>query len=115
MDYEEIPRTGDERSTLLAFLAWQRATLARKCADLEPDQLRRRSVEPARMSPTATRLPTTATAISTTSTPPTLTRHSLHGARNANKPTRSFPAAPSTRPVARGPAEKSRCAGSSTT
>src|SRR5580704_5309319 len=50
MDYEEIPRTGDERSTLLAFLAWQRATLARKCADLEPDQLRRRSVEPSTMS-----------------------------------------------------------------
>ena len=31
--YEEIPRNGDERSTLLAFLVWQRATLARKCAE----------------------------------------------------------------------------------
>ena len=50
MDYDEIPRTGDERSTLLAFLEWQRATLARKCAGLKPDQLRIRSVEPSTMS-----------------------------------------------------------------
>jgi uncharacterized damage-inducible protein DinB len=50
MDYEEIPRTGDERSTLLAFLEWQRATLARKCAGLAPDQLRIRSVEPSTLS-----------------------------------------------------------------
>jgi uncharacterized damage-inducible protein DinB len=50
MDYQEIPRTGDERSTLLAFLEWQRGTLARKCADLEPDQLRMRSAEPSTLS-----------------------------------------------------------------
>jgi uncharacterized damage-inducible protein DinB len=50
VDYEEIPRTGDERSTLLAFLDWQRDTLARKCAGLEPDQLRIRSAEPSTMS-----------------------------------------------------------------
>jgi uncharacterized damage-inducible protein DinB len=50
MDYQEIPRTGDERSTLLAFLDWQRATLARKCADLEPGQLRTRSAEPSTLS-----------------------------------------------------------------
>ena len=50
MEYEEIPRTGDERSTLLAFLAWQRSTLARKCANLELDQLRVRSVEPSTLS-----------------------------------------------------------------
>jgi uncharacterized damage-inducible protein DinB len=50
MDYEEIPRTGDERSTLLAFLEWQRATLARKCAGLTPDQLRIRSAEPSTLS-----------------------------------------------------------------
>lgn len=50
MEYDEIPRTGDERSTLLAFLAWQRATLARKCEGLDADQLRRRSAEPSTLS-----------------------------------------------------------------
>jgi uncharacterized damage-inducible protein DinB len=50
VDYEEIPRTGDERSTLLAFLEWQRATLARKCEGLDADQLRRRSTEPSTLS-----------------------------------------------------------------
>ena len=50
MDYEDIPRTGDERSTLLAVLAWQRSTLERKCAGLEPDQLRIRSTEPSSLS-----------------------------------------------------------------
>jgi uncharacterized damage-inducible protein DinB len=50
MDYDEIPRNGDERSTLLAFLEWQRETLARKCAGLAPDQLRIRSAEPSTLS-----------------------------------------------------------------
>jgi uncharacterized damage-inducible protein DinB len=50
VDYEEIPRNGDERSTLLAFLEWQRATLARKCEELDADQLRRRSAEPSTLS-----------------------------------------------------------------
>jgi uncharacterized damage-inducible protein DinB len=50
VDYEEIPRTGDERSTLLAFLVWQRATLARKCEGLDADQLRIRSAEPSTLS-----------------------------------------------------------------
>src|SRR5450631_4710883 len=50
VDYEDIPRNGDERSTLLAFLDWQRSTLARKCAGLGPDQLRIRSAEPSSMS-----------------------------------------------------------------
>lgn len=50
MEYQEIPRSGDERSTLLAFLEWQRETLARKCAGLAPDQLRIRSVEPSTLS-----------------------------------------------------------------
>jgi uncharacterized damage-inducible protein DinB len=50
VDYEEIPRNGDERSTLLAFLGWQRATLARKCEGLNADQLRRRSAEPSTLS-----------------------------------------------------------------
>lgn len=50
MEYQEIPRSGDERSTLLAFLEWQRETLARKCAGLAPDQLRIRSAEPSTLS-----------------------------------------------------------------
>ena len=50
MEYEEIPRNDDERSTLLAFLEWQRDTLARKCAGLAPDQLRIRSAEPSTLS-----------------------------------------------------------------
>ncbi len=49
-EYEDIPRNGDERSTLLAFLEWQRGALARKCEGLEPDQLRVRSVEPSTLS-----------------------------------------------------------------
>jgi uncharacterized damage-inducible protein DinB len=50
MEIEDTPHTGDERSTLLGFLEWQRATLDRKCAGLEPDQLRIRSVEPSSLS-----------------------------------------------------------------
>jgi uncharacterized damage-inducible protein DinB len=50
VEYQEIPRNGDERSTLLGFLEWQRETLARKCAGLAPDQLRIRSVEPSSIS-----------------------------------------------------------------
>jgi uncharacterized damage-inducible protein DinB len=50
MEIEDTPHTGDERSTLLGFLEWQRATLERKCAGLEPDQLRIRSVEPSSLS-----------------------------------------------------------------
>jgi uncharacterized damage-inducible protein DinB len=44
------PGTGDERSTLLGFLAWQRGTLELKCAGLTPEQLARRSLEPSIMS-----------------------------------------------------------------
>ena len=50
MEIEDTPHTGDERSTLLGFLEWQRATLDRKCAGLEPDQLRIRPVEPSSLS-----------------------------------------------------------------
>jgi uncharacterized damage-inducible protein DinB len=50
MEYDEIPRNGDERSTLLGFLEWQRATLARKCENLTHAQLRRRSAEPSTLS-----------------------------------------------------------------
>lgn len=49
-DYAEIPRVADERVTLLAFLEWQRATLARKCEGLSAGQLRKRAVEPSTLS-----------------------------------------------------------------
>ena len=50
MQYVDIPRNDDERSTLLAFLAWQRATLERKCEGLDADQLRTRSAPPSSLS-----------------------------------------------------------------
>jgi len=50
VQYTDISRNADERTTLLEFLEWQRATLARKCEGLTPDQLRRRSVPPATLS-----------------------------------------------------------------
>jgi uncharacterized damage-inducible protein DinB len=46
LDYQDIPRTVGERDTLLSFLRWQRDTLARKCAGLKPEQLRRRAAAP---------------------------------------------------------------------
>jgi uncharacterized damage-inducible protein DinB len=49
-DYAEIPRAADERGTLLAFLEWQRATLARKCEGLTAAQLRERAVAPSTLS-----------------------------------------------------------------
>ena len=50
MQYVDIPRNDDERSTLLAFLEWQRETLARKCEGLDADQLRTRSAPPSSLS-----------------------------------------------------------------
>jgi uncharacterized damage-inducible protein DinB len=50
MQYDHIPRTADEKTTLVAFLEWQRATLARKCAGLTTEQLRRRSAAPSTLS-----------------------------------------------------------------
>jgi uncharacterized damage-inducible protein DinB len=50
MKYDDLPRTGDERATLVAFLEWQRSTLARKCAGLTADQLRMRSAAPSTLS-----------------------------------------------------------------
>ena len=50
MQYDEIPRNDDERSTLLAFLEWQRETLARKCEGLGAEQLRTRSAPPSTLS-----------------------------------------------------------------
>lgn len=48
--YEDVPREADERTTLNAFLDWQRDTLARKCEGLTPDQLRLRSAPPSGLS-----------------------------------------------------------------
>ena len=48
--YDELPRTGDERTTLLAFLAWQRATFEGKCAGLSAAQLRERAAPPSTLS-----------------------------------------------------------------
>jgi uncharacterized damage-inducible protein DinB len=44
------PRLGGERATLTEFLRSQRLTLELKCADLDVEQLARRSVEPSTMS-----------------------------------------------------------------
>lgn len=49
-EYKELPRNADERTTLLAFLEWQRATLARKCRGLTDGQLRNRSAPPSTLS-----------------------------------------------------------------
>src|SRR3954471_17909894 len=40
----------DERATLIEYLRAYRTTLEMKCADLEPEQLARRSVPPSTMS-----------------------------------------------------------------
>jgi uncharacterized damage-inducible protein DinB len=44
------PAQADERTTLAAFLDFQRATLAVKCDGLTDDQLRDRAVPPSRLS-----------------------------------------------------------------
>ncbi len=44
------PTLGDEKATLTEFLRTQRLTLELKCADLDPADLARRSVEPSTMS-----------------------------------------------------------------
>ncbi|MBV8195621.1 MAG: DinB family protein [Candidatus Dormibacteraeota bacterium] len=49
-DYYELPRNADEHTTLLSFLAWQRATFERKCAGLNDEQLRARSAPPSTLS-----------------------------------------------------------------
>jgi uncharacterized damage-inducible protein DinB len=50
VDPERDPRTdppsqGDEITTLVGFLRWQRDTLELKCADLDTDQLARRAID----------------------------------------------------------------------
>jgi uncharacterized damage-inducible protein DinB len=46
----DVPRAGDERETLRAYLDWHRATLALKCDGLTDEQLRTRSVPPSDLS-----------------------------------------------------------------
>jgi uncharacterized damage-inducible protein DinB len=46
----EPPTRGDERATLVGFLAWQRETLVLKCTGLSPEDLARRSVDFANLS-----------------------------------------------------------------
>jgi uncharacterized damage-inducible protein DinB len=50
MPYEGLPRTADERATLLAFLDWQRDTLAGKCDGLDDHRLREHSIPPSTLS-----------------------------------------------------------------
>ena len=45
-----VPDVADEHTMLEAFLDYHRATLRWKCAELTPQQLRTRSVEPSSMS-----------------------------------------------------------------
>jgi hypothetical protein len=47
---EHRPRLGDERSTLVEALRFQRLTLEMKCAGLDAEQMAQRSVEPSTMS-----------------------------------------------------------------
>ncbi len=50
LNYGDIPREADERTTLTGFIDWQRATLQRKCDGLTPEQLRRRAVPPSTLT-----------------------------------------------------------------
>ena len=50
VEYVDLPRNTDERTTLIAFLEWQRATLARKCAGLTAEQMRERCAAPSTLS-----------------------------------------------------------------
>jgi hypothetical protein len=47
---EDVPRLGDERTTLVEALRCQRLTLEMKCAGLDAEAMARRSVEPSTMS-----------------------------------------------------------------
>jgi uncharacterized damage-inducible protein DinB len=50
MDYDALPRNADERTTLDAFLDWQRSVLTRKCQGLSDDELRDRTAPPSNLS-----------------------------------------------------------------
>ncbi|HEX5405839.1 MAG TPA: DinB family protein [Pseudonocardiaceae bacterium] len=45
-----LPLTGDERSTLIAFLDWHRATFELKCSGVAEDRLSDKSIEPSNLS-----------------------------------------------------------------
>ncbi len=47
---EHRPRLGDERSTLVEALRYQRLTLELKCEGLDAEQMARRSIEPSTLS-----------------------------------------------------------------
>jgi len=47
---ENGPRLGDERTTLVEALRYQRLTLEMKCSGLDPEAMARRSVQPSTMS-----------------------------------------------------------------
>lgn len=49
-DRPELPLTGDERSTLTAFLDWHRATFDAKCAGVPRDRLSDKSIPPSDLS-----------------------------------------------------------------
>jgi Protein of unknown function (DUF664) len=49
-DRTEPPRVSDERTSLAAFLDYQRQTLVMKCAGLTAEQLRDRAVPPSELS-----------------------------------------------------------------
>ncbi len=46
----DVPRGGDERALLRAYLDFHRETLALKCSGLPDDELRRRSAPPSALS-----------------------------------------------------------------
>lgn len=50
MQYLEIPRTANERTTLTSFLDWQRETLAHKCEGLDDAALKRQSAPPSNLT-----------------------------------------------------------------
>jgi uncharacterized damage-inducible protein DinB len=50
IELSDLPSNADERTTLVAFLEWQRATLARKTDGLTAEQLRDRSAPPSTLS-----------------------------------------------------------------
>ena len=50
VERQRVPRVADERTMLLAWLEFHRATLLMKCADLDEGQLKRRAAPPSTLS-----------------------------------------------------------------
>jgi uncharacterized damage-inducible protein DinB len=50
MERIDTPYAADERTMLLSWLDWHRATLALKCEGVDPERLRERTVPPSSMS-----------------------------------------------------------------